>query len=205
MPFAMQTAPLFRAVLSQRTTGCDPGEIQHPILQNVHVGSQRAKSTIKHDELKTGDRGKRNEVRIRPYLRGGTAEPREPTKLGLDGLGFSKQRDPVVGADLVPQGPRLEHCLHIVPHDHWGCQKSKNSDLRDSTEEELFFAGLFKPPSSLLRVDVAAPEKRQPDISIKEIQDVHRSVRWSDRLSSHPRQSTETSLAGSEDACFRRG
>src|SRR5437588_8258361 len=148
---------------------------------------------------------KGDKVCISPYLRRRTAPRREPTKLRLDGLGLSEQRYPVVGADFIPKGPRLGHCLYITPHNHWGCQRSKNRDLRDSTEEELFFAGTFKPCSSPLRVDVAAPEKRQPDVGVKEIQDVHRSARWSDPPSDHPRQSTETSLGGSEDACLPRG
>jgi hypothetical protein len=170
----------------------------------VHVGAQRAKSPIKRNELKTGEHAKGDQVRISLYLRRRTAQRREPMKLRLDGLGFSEQRYPVVGADFIRQGPRLGHCLYITPHDHWGCQKSKNSDLRNSAEEELFFAGTFKPCSSPVRVDVAAPEKRQPDVGVKEIQDVRRSARWSDPPSDHPRQSTETSLGVTEEACLPR-
>ena len=171
----------------------------------MYVSAQRAECSIKRNELKTGNRRKGEKVRISPYLRRRTVQRRELTKLRLDGLGFSEQRDPVVGADSIPQGPCLGHCFYITPHDHGGCQKSKNSDLRDSAEEEFLFAGTFKPCSGPLRVDVAAPEKRQPDVRVKEIQDVHRSARWSDPPSDHPRQSTETSLGGSEDACLPRG
>jgi len=77
----------------------------------VHVDAQRAKSPIKRNELKTSNRSKGDKVRISPYLLRRTAQRGEPTKPRLDGLGFSEQRDPVIGADLIPQGPRLGRLL----------------------------------------------------------------------------------------------
>ena len=200
-----QVITLGRALAKAPSPRVDPSDGVPVNTRQIAEGAQRAKSPIKRNKLKTGDRRKGGKVRISPYLRRRTAQRREPTKLKLDGLGFSEQSNPVVSADFIPQGPRLGHCLHITPHDRWGRQESKNRDLRDSAEEELFFTGTFKPCSGPLRVDVAAPEKRQPDVGIKEIQDVHRSARSSDPPSDHPRRSTETSRGGSEDACLPRG
>jgi hypothetical protein len=49
----------------------------------------------------------------------------------------------------------------------------KNGNLSEAAEQELFVTGLLEPGSG------PAPQESQPDIGIKEIQGIHRCVRWS--------------------------
>jgi hypothetical protein len=48
--------------------------------------------------------------------------------------------------------------------------------LGETAEEELLVAGLFEPKPGSFGMHVPAPQKRQPNVRIKEIQYVHKSV-----------------------------
>ena len=94
-------------------------------------------------------------------------------------LWFGEECDAVIGPNSVPKVPAFGHVLRILGHDLPGGDKPQNRDLRKAAEEELFVSGSLKPLSSLFRMHVPAPQQREPNIGIKEIQRVHKYVRWS--------------------------
>src|SRR2546430_4661679 len=84
-----------------------------------------------------------------------------------------------------PIVPGLGHFSHVVSHHSCRCEKAKYCQLRESTEKELFFWELLKPLARPFGMNMSAPHQCQPNIGVKEIQCVHRSVRWLNRLSAH--------------------
>ena len=88
----------------------------------------------------------------------------------------SGTKNSIISPDPVPQAPGFQNRFCVHSHDLFGCEKPKNSNLREPTEKELLLSGLLKPGSGCLGMCMPAPQERQPDIGIKEIQRVHRSA-----------------------------
>jgi hypothetical protein len=103
-------------------------------------------------------------------------------KFRFQAIWFLKKRNAVISPDFVPQVPGFGHVLRVLTHDLRGCDQPQNRDLREPAEEKLFVGGSPEPRPGSIRMRMPAPEQREPNIRIKEIQRVHKYVRWSDLL-----------------------
>src|ERR1700722_18394812 len=91
---------------------------------------------------------------------------------------FRKKRNPWICPHPLAQILSLRQVPHVFPHYAFRCEKSENSQLREPAEEKLLLGGPVKPFLRSFRMYMPAPEQSQPDVRIKEIQCVHRFVRW---------------------------
>ena len=67
----------------------------------------------------------------------------------------------------------------------------KNGKLCETAEKELLLSALLEPRPGCFRTHVPTPQEYEPDVGIKEIQCVHRSVRWS-----HPTFGPSETISG---------
>jgi hypothetical protein len=67
----------------------------------------------------------------------------------------------------------------------------KNGKLCETAEKELLSSALLEPRPGCFRTHVPTPREYEPDVGIKEIQCVHRSVRWS-----HPTFGLSETISG---------
>jgi len=93
---------------------------------------------------------------------------------------FGKKYNSVISPDLASKVPGFGPVLRILARDLFGCDKPQNRDLRKATEEKLFVGGSLEPLSGSFRMHMPALKQCEPNIRIKEIQRIHKYVRWSD-------------------------
>jgi hypothetical protein len=67
----------------------------------------------------------------------------------------------------------------------------KNGKLCETAEKELLLSALLEPRPGCFRTHVPTPQEYEPDVGVKEIQCVHRSVRWS-----HPTFGPSETISG---------
>src|ERR1700674_3725621 len=150
--------------------------IRLAVLQHEHVVAARLQSAVKRYQLQACHGRESQHVRVCPDLWRATRHSRARAELLLDILRLGHENNSIISPDPVPQAPGFRHRFCVHSHDLFGCEKPKNSDLREPTEKELLLSGLLKPGSGSLGMYMPAPQERQPDIGIKEIQRVHRSA-----------------------------
>jgi len=98
-------------------------------------------------------------------------------KLWFQAFGLRKECDARVRPDFIPQFPGLGHVPHVLFHYGFGGEEAKDGQLGKAAEKKLFLAGALEPPQRLFEMHVPAPQQREPDVRIKEIQRVHIFVR----------------------------
>jgi len=146
--------------------------------KHEHVCSARLERAIERDELDSRGGGKRKQIRIGPDLRRTGGEPRTRTKFPFEAVWLGQERHAFIRPDLIPKRPSAGHGLRIPSHNLLGREEPQNRDLCKAAEEKLLAARRLEPTIGYLGMDVPIPKEGDPDVGIKEIQRVHRFVRW---------------------------